>query len=91
MNDNANDVFVGNRQFEQSPNFGTCDPSFAKVLALTARMSNARREACPPDWLELSALPPVLMEDDGMTTVLAAYEVSVPVWLVAGFRAQMGI
>ena len=86
-----NVIYLSVNQFKRSPDYSAYGPAFGQMLALTACLSDDGRAACPPEWLELSSLLCGLIEDDGLTTEQAARAAAVPGWLVAGYRAQMGI
>lgn len=65
--------------------------SFANMLCAMPTLTDEGHAACPEDWRALTALLHTLIEDEGMTTEMAAWEAAVPVGLVRAYRRAAGI
>ncbi|WP_050523621.1 hypothetical protein [Pseudorhodobacter wandonensis] len=72
-------------------NFAAYGPGFGCVLASMQTLSDAGHAACPQAWSDLTNLLHILIEDEGMTTEMAAWEATVPESLVADYRQLVGI
>lgn len=64
---------------------------FSKVLAAVHCAPDAAHAALPSRWQDKLALIHTLIEDEGMETTQVAREAGVPVALIAGYRAELGI
>lgn len=71
--------------------FSRLGPSFAQVLAALPGLSDAAVNAMPREWTSLASLLWTLIEDEGMTSEMAAHEASVPVSLVREYRDLVGL
>jgi len=72
-------------------NFHAYGPGFSTTLASMSNLTDAGHAACPQDWRDLTALLHTLIEDEGMTTAMAAWEAALPESMVADYRHRMGI
>ncbi|WP_322894282.1 MULTISPECIES: hypothetical protein [unclassified Yoonia] len=64
---------------------------FAAVLAALPGLSDEALALLPHEWVDLPGIIVTLIEDEGLSTEMAAYEAAVPVGLVGSYRALMGI
>lgn len=71
-------------------NFAAYGDGFAALLSSMQFLSDEGHEACPQEWRDLSALVHTLIEDEGMTTEMAAWEASLPETFVAEYRHLVG-
>ena len=71
--------------------FADMGPGFPALLASLPGLSDAAIAALPHEWTELPGLIVTLIEDEGLSTEMAAHEAGVPVALVRDYRALMGI
>lgn len=71
--------------------FSQIGPGFAQVLAALPGLSDAAVNAMPREWSSLASLLWTLIEDEGMTSEMAAHEASVPVSLVREYREVVGL
>lgn len=71
--------------------FSQVGPGFAALLAALPGLSDAALAALPREWVDLPGLIVTLIEDEGLTTDMAAHEAGVPARLVRDYRALMGI
>jgi hypothetical protein len=71
--------------------FAALGPCFATLLGSLPLLSDAARDALPREWIDPPCLLATLIEDEGMTTEMAAHEASVPVHIVATYRLLTGI
>lgn len=72
-------------------NFHAYGPGFAATLASMSGLSDTGHAACPQEWRDLTALLHTLIEDQGVTTAMAALEAAVPERMVADYRSLVGI
>lgn len=72
-------------------NFHAYGPGFAATLASMSDLSDAGHATCPQEWRDLTALLHTLIEDEGMTTAMAARDTALPESIVAHYRAFVGI
>lgn len=72
-------------------NFSTFGPAFAHTLASMQSLTDDGHAACPEEWRELTCLLHTLIEDEGMSTAMAAWEAAVPGSFVADYRRLVGI
>jgi hypothetical protein len=58
--------------------FGAFGPGFSAMLASMQYLSDQSHAACPQEWRDLAGLIHTLIEDEKMTTEMAAWEAAVP-------------
>lgn len=72
-------------------NFAAYGAGFPATLASVQNLSDSGHAACPQEWRDLTALLHALIEDEGMTTAMAAWEAALPETFVAAYRQLVGI
>lgn len=72
-------------------NFAAFGEAFPAMLASMQHLSDTGHAACPQEWSDLTALLHELIEDEGWTTGMAAWEAAVPERFVAQYRNLVGI
>lgn len=75
----------------RTTNFHAYGPGFAVTLASMFNLTDEGHAACPQEWRDLTALLHTLIEDEGMTTAMAAWEAALPESVVADYRRLVGI
>jgi hypothetical protein len=78
-------------QLPAATNFASYGPGFPAVLASMQYLSDQGHAACPQEWRDLAGLIHTLIEDEKMTTEMAAWEAAVPPSFVADYRRRVGI
>lgn len=71
--------------------FHAYGPGFAAVLASMSDLTDQGHAACPQEWRDLTTLLHTLIEDEGMTTAMAAWEAALPESMVADYRYLVGV
>lgn len=71
-------------------NFAAFGEAFPAMLASMHHLSDTGHAACPQEWRDLTALLHELIEDEGWTTGMAAWEAAVPERFVAQYRHLVG-
>lgn len=72
-------------------NFGSFGPGLAFLLASMSQLTDEGHAACPQEWRDLAAFLHTLIEDEGMTTAMAAWEAALPESVVADYRRLVRI
>lgn len=71
--------------------FSNMGPGFPSLLAALPGLSDAALAALPPEWAALPGLIVTLIEDEGMSSEMAAHAANTPVSVVRDYRALVGI
>ena len=71
--------------------FDSYGQAFSADLAGLSTVTDVGREARSREWCYVAALLCTLIQDQGMTTEMAAFEAAMPVWLDRGCRNAIGI
>jgi hypothetical protein len=72
-------------------NFHAYGAPFAATLASMSHLTDEGHAACPKEWRDLTALLHTLIEDEGLTTAMTAWEAALPESTVLDYRRLVGI